>query len=661
MHTTRLASILFFASITALTACGESTRLDVEDKPTNLDEGERERPSAPEFELDRSTLSPLAKFASREEHDAYIDGLLREHESNQADSYGYEGDGGGNNASPESANSADSAGEPPANENITNNQEEGVDEGGIVKNIGDHLVVLRQGRLYAVSVDPSAPMDQTSSLRVAPTEDLNDGVWYDEMLVKGDQIYVIGYRYSLQVSGEGADDGWGWGTGATEVSSFELGVDGQLVRGETVFFESNDYFSGSNYASRMIDGKLVVYMPYGAVGYDGQQQRASLQVPDRLDLTATGEIKRSGPLFKWSDVTRPMLPPRGPTFHTVLTCELPENLGFTCTSRALLSEWHSQFYVSADDVYLWGDEHVFAFPMLGGQPVAHAIKGYPSDQFAFKAADGKLFAAVLHDEQDLDGAYRSELVMLRLERSAFDSIGEQALDATNTDVIASSLDDWLYPDRQKYVGDRYIASVRDWDSNGSMLHIYDRATRSSRSEAVDGYVSRIESVGSAGALIAAQSSDGLTLRTLAPGAASTLSAGLLLPGSSEGESRSHGYFFKPGADGGMFGLAVINPYVDQGEDSYDYWWGSSVANIAFFDVTGAGDISKKGVVSSTSDASGQCETSCVDWYGNTRPIFLPDRLIALMGSELTEVEFSQDGELVVLGTVLMGFGENSGD
>ena len=56
------------------------------------------------------------------------------------------------------------------NEVITNNQEEGVDEGGIVKNIGDHLTVLRKGRLFAVDVS-GAPR-QSDSVRVALDEDL---------------------------------------------------------------------------------------------------------------------------------------------------------------------------------------------------------------------------------------------------------------------------------------------------------------------------------------------------------------------------------------------------------------------------------------------------------------------------------------------------------
>ncbi|NNC71802.1 MAG: hypothetical protein HKN78_02895 [Sphingomonadaceae bacterium] len=31
-----------------------------------------------------------------------------------------------------------------------------------------------------------------------------------------------------------------------------------------------------------------------------------------------------------------------------------------------------------------------------------------------------------------------------------------------------------------------------------------------------------------------------------------------------------------------------------------------------------------------------CEASCVDWYGNARPIFLGNRIFALMGYELVE-------------------------
>ena len=40
-------------------------------------------------------------------------------------------------------------------------------------------------------------------------------------------------------------------------------------------------------------------------------------------------------------------------------------------------------------------------------------------------------------------------------------------------------------------------------------------------------------------------------------------------------------------------------------------------------------------VQSDPDGDG-CRASCVDWYGNARPIFLGQRVFALMGYELVE-------------------------
>lgn len=38
------------------------------------------------------------------------------------------------------------------------------------------------------------------------------------------------------------------------------------------------------------------------------------------------------------------------------------------------------------------------------------------------------------------------------------------------------------------------------------------------------------------------------------------------------------------------------------------------------------------------DASDGCVASCVDWYGNARPIFIGDRIYGLLGYELVEGE-----------------------
>jgi uncharacterized secreted protein with C-terminal beta-propeller domain len=98
-------------------------------------------------------------------------------------------------SSPDSASPAGAA-KNDNNETITNNQEKGVDEGDIVKNVGDHLVILRRGELYSVLAQNGAASALSASVPVPADPALAGGVWYDEMLVKGRNVYVIGYRYA---------------------------------------------------------------------------------------------------------------------------------------------------------------------------------------------------------------------------------------------------------------------------------------------------------------------------------------------------------------------------------------------------------------------------------------------------------------------------------
>ncbi|MEY2395762.1 MAG: hypothetical protein QOF94_2107, partial [Acidobacteriaceae bacterium] len=39
-----------------------------------------------------------------------------------------------------------------------------------------------------------------------------------------------------------------------------------------------------------------------------------------------------------------------------------------------------------------------------------------------------------------------------------------------------------------------------------------------------------------------------------------------------------------------------------------------------------------------------CRASCVDWYGNSRPLFVRGRVLALLGYEIVEGSF-KDGRL----------------
>src|SRR6185503_1854478 len=65
-------------------------------------------------------------------------------------------------------------------DSITNVQHAGVDEGGIVKLHGEHLVILRRGRLFTVEVGGLRPVSAVDAF--GPDIDPR-GAWYDEMLI----------------------------------------------------------------------------------------------------------------------------------------------------------------------------------------------------------------------------------------------------------------------------------------------------------------------------------------------------------------------------------------------------------------------------------------------------------------------------------------------
>jgi hypothetical protein len=105
--------------------------------------------------------------------------------------------------------------------------------------------------------------------------------------------------------------------------------------------------------------------------------------------------------------------------------------------------------------------------------------------------------------------------------------------------------------------------------------------------------------------------------------------------ASQGETRSHGFFYKPNdqrADGGVLGLPVRRA----GQPGFEQLFKSSSA-IVFVRNTRDG-FEQLGDLSAN-DArvkDDRCEASCVDWYGNSRPLFLRGRTFALMGYELVE-------------------------
>ena len=133
--------------------------------------------------------------------------------------------------------------------------------------------------------------------------------------------------------------------------------------------------------------------------------------------------------------------------------------------------------------------------------------------------------------------------------------------------------------------------------------------------------------------------------------AASLVSTYMLPAAEEGENRSQAFYWQPqdGDPEEKDGLMAL-PVNKELEGFNFQFLGSSTA--MFYLERKDGQLSPVGELGTVPDASvikaaeelealeesGDCKASCVDWYGNARPIFIGERIFALMGDQLVEGE-----------------------
>jgi hypothetical protein len=100
----------------------------------------------------------------------------------------------------------------------------------------------------------------------------------------------------------------------------------------------------------------------------------------------------------------------------------------------------------------------------------------------------------------------------------------------------------------------------------------------------------------------------------------------------QGQTRSHGFFYRAESpDAGVFGLPLSFPN--------RLGWASPGAGSAAILFVRQQQMSLQPLGDLESTAGEQadgCRASCVDWYGDARPLFLADRVLALLGYEIVE-------------------------
>jgi hypothetical protein len=108
--------------------------------------------------------------------------------------------------------------------------------------------------------------------------------------------------------------------------------------------------------------------------------------------------------------------------------------------------------------------------------------------------------------------------------------------------------------------------------------------------------------------------------------------------ASQGELRSHGFFYKAeGPNSGLLGLPIRGP----GRPGYEHLLNES-ASILFLRNESL-NLRELGELMSRPERSvdDACRASCIDWYGNARPLFLRGRVFALLGYEIIEGAFGE--------------------
>lgn len=534
------------------------------------------------------------------------------------------------------------AGEPAgasSNDTITNNQEIGVDEGGIVKNIGDHLVVLHKGRLSVVSIAENQ-LKEIDSLYVAGLAELQKNVWYDELLVRGDHVYVTGYRYHTgqKPNDVTTDPCKKKHVGATEINSFVL-KEGKLQRLQTRFIESTDYYSGENYASRMVDGRLVFYMPHPTFNFCDGNKRAVVQMPQELNFDPQNGFSPIKPLLSGTDVYKNIDEiEQMAMLHTVVSCALPEDGSLDCKAKAVLGDYSRDKYVTKDSVYLATAKKIYAMNLKDLFVRVHASAGIPVNQFSFRESNGVL-SVITEDYADVDlssqAASSCTVKLLKLPLAFFDAAGTQDLSAVTSDLHTGQ---HCSVSQNRFVGRHAVIARYGESGDQQELMSVDTTNAVKRVLSLAGVVGRIDMLGDYEAFVSIRRNDGsLEIADIRLDLPELKLTSLKMGRAAEGESRSHGFFQKPQDDGShLVGLPVLTLKADQSA-----WWGQGLSNVAFIRIASDDSIKLIGTVQSGKDTS-VCQSSCIDWYGNTRPIFLKNRFFALMGHEIAEVKITDE-------------------
>jgi hypothetical protein len=326
------------------------------------------------------------------------------------------------------------------------------------------------------------------------------------------------------------------------------------------------------------------------------------------------------------------------------------------------------FYVSPTNVYVWMQDYATGrggAPQRNGllaklpigrttsPPSALRVSGMPTDQFSFEEDDTGHLDVLVRADSNGDAMFSSErtagaTALLRVPLNMF---SEDVLNTSSkryrvlprpegATVQNRFVGGWLlYGSGQGYVtnhqGQGTLFALRYASPEDPPLTID-----------LDQGIDRIEPMAEDAVVIGSRGND-LVFSPIELGNGKEKEKeaharrDFVRKNASQGELRSHGFFYKPGKSPreGLIGL----PIRSEGTFGAQYLTEGS-ASVLFLqaralEFTELGSLRASRLVTNHDG----CRASCVDWYGNARPIFAKGRIFALLGYDLVEGRIDDEG------------------
>ena len=339
----------------------------------------------------------------------------------------------------------------------------------------------------------------------------------------------------------------------------------------------------------------------------------------------------------------------GLALHTVTVCDLAHG-DFKCDATAVIGPAGRVFYVSPESVYVWTSDWtgygqratqqsmLFRMPLDGSSPSAIGVSGSPVDQFSFLESRDEHLNVLVRSDSNGDAMWAAEgaagdVALMRIPLSNFN---DGSNDASSWDYHGVPKPSG-YTFQNRFVGNYLLYGTGSgWGApekkNQANLFAVRWADGDLNKLTLAHGVDRIEALGSDAVVVGTDGKD-LHFTSIRLGDSAEVAGDYVRKGASQGELRSHGFFYKPdGPNSGVLGLPVSLP----GRAGYRHLFEESAAilflrndSLNFAEV---GELYAQ-PEKATDDA---CRASCVDWYGNSRPLFIRGRMFALLGYEIVE-------------------------